>query len=150
MLKSDVAYDSPQHLNNAEMGVDPQTSRNQSLAEESKTPYKGRKRCFGEFHCSKCHRRWHSSNSWANMGQICNRCDSFVYPDRQWPVISKNPVENAPVRCQTKSTETLTKYNSAELRQLNLKLNEKIKQEADLTNYDALIDFLKDLAVKLN
>ncbi|MES1906423.1 MAG: Zinc finger CCHC domain-containing protein 24, partial [Paramarteilia canceri] len=53
-----------------------------------KTPYQGRKRCFGEFHCSKCQRRWNSSNSWANMGQICNRCESIVYPDRQWPVIS--------------------------------------------------------------
>jgi len=61
------------------------------------TPYQGRKRCFGEFHCAKCSRRWHSSNSWANMGQICNRCDSIVYPDRQWPVINRLGLNNVTV-----------------------------------------------------
>jgi len=59
------------------------------------TPYQGRKRCFGEFHCPKCARRWHSSNSWANMGQICNRCDSLVYPDRQWQVANKNIISTS-------------------------------------------------------
>lgn len=50
---------------------------------EGKTPYQGRKRCFGEYTCPKCKRKWMSGNSWANMGQECIKCHINVYPHKQ-------------------------------------------------------------------
>ena len=38
------------------------------------TPYQGKSRCFGEFKCPVCNRKWQSANSWANMGQKCENC----------------------------------------------------------------------------
>ena len=51
---------------------------------EKKTPYQGKRRCFGEFRCPKCNRRWQSANSWANSGQKCQSCNGeYVYPYKQ-------------------------------------------------------------------
>ncbi|XP_017798789.1 PREDICTED: zinc finger CCHC domain-containing protein 24-like [Habropoda laboriosa] len=50
------------------------------------TPYQGRKRCFGEYKCPKCKRKWMSGNSWANMGQECIKCHINVYPHKQRPL----------------------------------------------------------------
>ncbi|XP_017771313.1 PREDICTED: zinc finger CCHC domain-containing protein 24-like isoform X1 [Nicrophorus vespilloides] len=52
---------------------------------EGKTPYQGRKRCFGEYKCPKCKRKWMSGNSWSNMGQECIKCHINVYPHKQRP-----------------------------------------------------------------
>lgn len=48
-----------------------------------KTPYQGRKRCFGEYKCPKCERKWMSGNSYANIGQECISCHIIVYPTKQ-------------------------------------------------------------------
>nr|CAH7766807.1 unnamed protein product [Callosobruchus chinensis] len=53
---------------------------------EGKTPYQGRKRCFGEYKCPKCKRKWMSGNSWANMGQECIKCRINVFPHKQRPL----------------------------------------------------------------
>lgn len=50
---------------------------------EGLTPYQGKKRCFGEYKCPKCKRKWMSGNSWANMGQECIKCHINVYPFKQ-------------------------------------------------------------------
>ncbi|ODN00785.1 Zinc finger CCHC domain-containing protein 24 [Orchesella cincta] len=47
------------------------------------TPYQGDLRCFGEFQCPMCRREWKSGNSWANMGQECEKCRINVYPYKQ-------------------------------------------------------------------
>ncbi|CAG9767373.1 unnamed protein product [Ceutorhynchus assimilis] len=54
--------------------------------EEGRTPYQGRKRCFGEYKCPKCKRKWMSGNSWSNMGQDCMKCQILVYPHKQRPL----------------------------------------------------------------
>ncbi|KAI4495889.1 hypothetical protein M0802_008295 [Mischocyttarus mexicanus] len=53
---------------------------------EGLTPYQGKKRCFGEYKCPKCKRKWMSGNSWANMGQECMKCHINVYPHKQRPL----------------------------------------------------------------
>nr|XP_039273386.1 zinc finger CCHC domain-containing protein 24-like [Styela clava] len=53
---------------------------------EGMTPYQGKKRCFGEYKCPKCKRKWMSGNSWANMGQECIKCHINVYPHKQRPL----------------------------------------------------------------
>ncbi|XP_077506142.1 zinc finger CCHC domain-containing protein 24-like [Amblyomma americanum] len=53
---------------------------------EGLTPYQGKKRCFGEYKCPKCKRKWMSGNSWANMGQKCIKCHLNVYPHKQRPL----------------------------------------------------------------
>uniref|UniRef100_A0A674CTS0 Zinc finger CCHC-type containing 24 n=2 Tax=Salmo trutta TaxID=8032 RepID=A0A674CTS0_SALTR len=53
---------------------------------EGQTPYQGKKRCFGEYKCPKCKRKWMSGNSWANMGQECIKCHINVYPHKQRPL----------------------------------------------------------------
>ncbi|KAB7501319.1 Zinc finger CCHC domain-containing protein 24 [Armadillidium nasatum] len=53
---------------------------------EGLTPYQGKKRCFGEFRCTKCKRKWMSGNSWANCGQECIKCRIKVYPHKQRPL----------------------------------------------------------------
>lgn len=50
---------------------------------EGLTPYQGKKRCFGEYKCPKCKRKWMSGNSWANMGQQCIKCHINVFPHKQ-------------------------------------------------------------------
>lgn len=50
---------------------------------DGKTPYQGKKRCFGEYQCPKCMRKWMSGNSWANFSQDCIRCKVKVYPHKQ-------------------------------------------------------------------
>ncbi|XP_075986850.1 zinc finger CCHC domain-containing protein 24-like isoform X2 [Anticarsia gemmatalis] len=47
------------------------------------TPYKGKRRCFGEYRCDKCNRSWMSANSWANFGQKCTNCNINVMPHKQ-------------------------------------------------------------------
>merc|ERR1712087_895175 len=47
------------------------------------TPYQGLKRCFGEFKCHKCKRKWMSGNSWANMSQRCIKCKVEIFPTKQ-------------------------------------------------------------------
>ena len=47
------------------------------------TPYQGRKRCFGEYNCEKCQRKWMSGNSYANIAQNCIKCHIPVYPIKQ-------------------------------------------------------------------
>uniref|UniRef100_A0A4X1SJ86 Zinc finger CCHC-type containing 24 n=1 Tax=Sus scrofa TaxID=9823 RepID=A0A4X1SJ86_PIG len=59
---------------------------------EGLTPYQGKKRCFGEYKCPKCKRKWMSGNSWANMGQECIKCHINVYPHKQsHPWHTKDP-----------------------------------------------------------
>ncbi|KAK2725922.1 zinc finger CCHC domain-containing protein 24-like [Artemia franciscana] len=53
---------------------------------EGLTPYQGKKRCFGEYKCPKCKRKWMSGNSWANCGQECIKCHINVYPQKQRPL----------------------------------------------------------------
>lgn len=53
---------------------------------EGMTPYQGKKRCFGEYKCPRCKRKWMSGNSWANMGQECKKCQITVYPHKQRPL----------------------------------------------------------------
>ncbi|XP_046365001.1 zinc finger CCHC domain-containing protein 24-like isoform X2 [Haliotis cracherodii] len=62
---------------------------------EGLTPYQGKKRCFGEYKCPKCKRKWMSGNSWANMGQECIKCHINVYPHKQRPYefLEKRPLE---------------------------------------------------------
>lgn len=50
---------------------------------EGFTPYQGKKRCYGLFKCTKCHRKWISCNSWANRSQSCIKCKIDVYPYKQ-------------------------------------------------------------------
>lgn len=47
------------------------------------TPYQGKKRCFGEYKCMICSRRWMSGNSYANKPQMCINCKIEVYPTKQ-------------------------------------------------------------------
>ncbi|CAG0898292.1 unnamed protein product [Cyprideis torosa] len=56
------------------------------MATTGLTPYQGKKRCFGEYRCSRCHRKWMSGNSWANKGQECIKCRIIVYPHKQRPL----------------------------------------------------------------
>ncbi|XP_063695704.1 zinc finger CCHC domain-containing protein 24-like [Culicoides brevitarsis] len=53
---------------------------------DGKTPYQGKRRCFGEYKCPKCKRKWMSGNSWANMAQQCIKCQMNVYPHKQRPL----------------------------------------------------------------
>ncbi|VVC88618.1 unnamed protein product [Leptidea sinapis] len=53
---------------------------------EGLTPYQGKKRCFGEYKCPKCKRKWMSGNSWANNGQDCIKCRINVFPHKQRPL----------------------------------------------------------------
>ncbi|XP_046275568.1 zinc finger CCHC domain-containing protein 24 isoform X2 [Marmota monax] len=62
---------------------------------EGLTPYQGKKRCFGEYKCPKCKRKWMSGNSWANMGQECIKCHINVYPHKQAPAVAA-PADPAP------------------------------------------------------
>lgn len=47
------------------------------------TPYQGKKRCFGQYQCENCNRKWSSGNSWANISQMCKKCHISVYPHHQ-------------------------------------------------------------------
>ncbi|XP_056097774.1 zinc finger CCHC domain-containing protein 24-like [Rhinichthys klamathensis goyatoka] len=49
-------------------------------------PYKGKRRCFGEYQCPKCNRKWMSGNSWADMGQECKTCHINVLAHKQRPL----------------------------------------------------------------
>ena len=60
---------------------------------EGLTPYQGKKRCFGEYKCPKCKRKWMSGNSWANMSQDCIKCHINVYPHKQ---VSERPAPRHP------------------------------------------------------
>ncbi|KAK5968650.1 Zinc finger CCHC domain-containing protein 24 [Trichostrongylus colubriformis] len=50
------------------------------------TPYQGRKKCYGEFQCHQCKRKWTSQNSVANEAQSCIKCHIPVFPHKQLPV----------------------------------------------------------------
>ncbi|CAG0901523.1 unnamed protein product [Darwinula stevensoni] len=60
-------------------GQDPKGRRNGKKL----TPYQGKWRGFGLYYCSKCTWEWRSAYSWANMGQGCTNCLTYVYPYRQ-------------------------------------------------------------------
>lgn len=47
------------------------------------TPYQGRKKCYGEFQCQQCKRKWTSQNSVANEAQSCIKCHVLVFPHKQ-------------------------------------------------------------------
>lgn len=47
------------------------------------TPYQGRKRCFGEYKCHICERKWMSGDSFANTSQLCINCNAHVFPNKQ-------------------------------------------------------------------
>ncbi|XP_063583665.1 zinc finger CCHC domain-containing protein 24 isoform X1 [Pongo abelii] len=66
---------------------------------EGLTPYQGKKRCFGEYKCPKCKRKWMSGNSWANMGQECIKCHINVYPHKQF-THSQTSLWILPVPCK--------------------------------------------------
>ncbi|XP_014673499.1 PREDICTED: uncharacterized protein LOC106813789 [Priapulus caudatus] len=70
--------DNTEHKPNA-----PEQVRSARPKGEGLTPYQVKKRCFGEYKCPKCKRTWMSANSWANMGQECNKCHTNVYPHKQ-------------------------------------------------------------------
>lgn len=53
------------------------------------TPYQGGGRCFGEYQCPKCKRKWMSGNSWANAGQQCMKCKINVYAHKQVSVFKR-------------------------------------------------------------
>ncbi|VDN57837.1 unnamed protein product [Dracunculus medinensis] len=53
---------------------------------EELTPYQGRKKCYGEFQCQQCKRKWTSQNSVANEAQSCIKCHIPVFPHKQLPV----------------------------------------------------------------
>lgn len=53
---------------------------------EELTPYQGRKKCYGEFQCQQCKRKWTSQNSVANEAQSCIKCHVPVFPHKQLPV----------------------------------------------------------------
>ncbi|KAG4067285.1 hypothetical protein HA402_000276 [Bradysia odoriphaga] len=55
-------------------------------ADKAKTTYQGNGRCFGEFLCEKCDRRWMSGNSWKNTAQMCEICNVRVFPHTQSPL----------------------------------------------------------------
>ena len=50
---------------------------------DSRTPYQGKKRCFGEYKCQKCLKMWKSANSRANESQKCSVCQNQVFPEKQ-------------------------------------------------------------------
>ena len=50
---------------------------------EGKTPYQGRRRCFGEYKCSICKRMWSSGKSFANVAQECATCHIMIFPIKQ-------------------------------------------------------------------
>lgn len=56
------------------------------------TPYQGKRRCFGYYKCSECHKEWQSAYSWANTFQKCKQCNISVYPYSQRPL--EAPGEN--------------------------------------------------------
>uniref|UniRef100_A0A182IWH5 Zf-3CxxC domain-containing protein n=1 Tax=Anopheles atroparvus TaxID=41427 RepID=A0A182IWH5_ANOAO len=70
----------------ANMDTHPSDSTQARPKAEGKTPYQGKKRCFGEYKCPKCKRKWMSGNSWANHGQECIKCHINVYPHKQRPL----------------------------------------------------------------
>jgi hypothetical protein len=47
------------------------------------TPYQGKHKTFGYYHCDTCKYEWHSGNSWANTSQTCKKCMIDIYPYRQ-------------------------------------------------------------------
>jgi hypothetical protein len=53
---------------------------------EELTPYQGRKKCYGEFQCQQCKRKWTSQNSVANEAQSCIKCHVPVFPHKQLPI----------------------------------------------------------------
>ncbi|KAG7164116.1 Zinc finger CCHC domain-containing protein 24-like 2 [Homarus americanus] len=48
------------------------------------TPYQGKMRACGMFHCKKCDKNWFSANSWANTFQKCKGCNGKIYPYKQF------------------------------------------------------------------
>jgi len=55
---------------------------------EELTPYQGRKKCYGEFQCEMCKRKWTSQNSVANEAQSCIKCHVPVFPHKQVSIIT--------------------------------------------------------------
>ncbi|XP_068254023.1 zinc finger CCHC domain-containing protein 24 isoform X4 [Nyctibius grandis] len=78
---------------------------------EGLTPYQGKKRCFGEYKCPKCKRKWMSGNSWANMGQECIKCHINVYPHKQF----NKPRMNWPDKRSLTYIQAQTVFTSSEI-----------------------------------
>ena len=53
------------------------------IQSSEKTPYQGKRRCFGEYLCNICKRVWTSGHSYANIGQECSKCRIMIYPTKQ-------------------------------------------------------------------
>ncbi|XP_064633313.1 zygote arrest protein 1-like [Lineus longissimus] len=47
------------------------------------TPYQGKGRRYGGYHCRNCNNTWSSAASWANTYQQCRKCKKYVYPKTQ-------------------------------------------------------------------
>eukprot|EP00117_Sycon_ciliatum_P011619 scpid64859/ scgid13022/ len=47
------------------------------------TPYRGRRRSLGKFHCTNCGKMWQSRQSYAFSAQPCHRCNTVVVPYSQ-------------------------------------------------------------------
>ncbi|XP_015585998.1 zinc finger CCHC domain-containing protein 24 isoform X2 [Cephus cinctus] len=75
---------------------------------EGLTPYQGKKRCFGEYKCPKCKRKWMSGNSWANMGQECIKCHINVYPHKQVSLGAASTVSSTPSHAFISSSSSLS------------------------------------------
>ena len=80
LINSDQQSISVQHQDH------PQTQKPENNAGPNLTPYQGQKRCFGEFKCHKCKRKWMSGNSWANTSQQCIKCRLPIFPVKQRPL----------------------------------------------------------------
>lgn len=61
------------------------------------TPYQGKSRMFGYFHCDECNKEWASANTWANCFQKCKGCNGQIYPYKQYHLRKgKGPKREAP------------------------------------------------------
>ena len=70
-----------------------------------KTPYQGTDRRYGYYQCRPCNRKWTSGHSWKDCGQKCQKCEMFIYPHVQDPLIfnKSNKILNGPhdsTRCE--------------------------------------------------
>jgi hypothetical protein len=70
-----------------------------------KTPYQGTDRRYGYYQCRTCNQKWTSGHSWKDCGQKCQKCEMFIYPHVQDPLIfnKSNKILNGPhdiTRCE--------------------------------------------------
>ncbi|CAF0962332.1 unnamed protein product [Brachionus calyciflorus] len=41
------------------------------------------KKCFGEYECNSCMKKWKSANTYINIPQECSKCHTLVYATKQ-------------------------------------------------------------------